>query len=391
MSGALVSLVSKGQQDVYLINNDNGSSFFQSKYSRYTNFSQQPKMLNMIGGSVTPGSTSVVPLTNYGDLINGLWLHGGEGAQAVIPGVKAPPGLVGCLFGTVFELWIGGQLIDSQPYDFMTDVWNVYLAENATKKSLMTNFMTDDPNLDYTFAPLHFFFCDNEMFLPLLAIQFHQVEVRITWGPYVNQATQIRMFGNYILLDTKEREMMANAPMDLVITQVQRHVPVLDTAKSSGQIDLSVLNHPVKAIFFGYPSLGWSSTWNFHSADVLLNGQYLFENMYPSYFHTVQGYYHTKNANIQYSSDPNFNSPVFTQYYMYNFGLDCTSYRPTGACNFSRLDSASMNLIQPEVFTVQGNDPNGHPYLPLGPFTLYAVNYNVLRIKQGLAGIMFGN
>jgi hypothetical protein len=30
-------------------------------------------------------------------------------------------------------------------------------------------------------------------------------------------------------------------------------------------------------------------------------------------------------------------------------------------------------------------------YAPVTPFTIYAVNYNVLRIKDGLAGILFGN
>jgi hypothetical protein len=387
MSGALVSLVSKGQQDAYLINNDNGASFFQSKYSRHTNFSQAPKLLNIFGGAVAPSSMSVIDLANNGDLINGLWLHGGDGDQVVIPDVHAPPGLVGCLFGTVFELWIGGQMVDSQPFDYMTDVWSVYLAENATKKSMMTNFMTtDNTNLDYTFVPLHFFFCDNDMFLPLLAIQYHAVELRIKWGPYVDQIQSgpVKCYGNFIYLDEKEREKMTRTPMDLVVTQVQRSVPMLDASKSSGQIDLSVLNHPVKAIFFGYPSLGWSSTWNFASADMLLNGQYLFENMYPAYFHSVQAYYHTKNSNAQFSSDPSFKTPVYTQYYMYSFGLDATSYKPTGACNFSRLDSAAINIIQPEVYTVAG-------YQPLGPFTVYAVCYNVLRIKQGLAGILFGN
>jgi hypothetical protein len=394
MSGALVSLVSKGVQDVYLTNNEGGSSFFQSRYSRHTNFSQAPKMLTMIGGTVAPGDTSVIQLTSYGDLINGMWLHGGDGAQAEIPGMNPPPGLVGCLYGSVFELYIGGQLIDTQPFDYMTDVWNVYLAENQSKRGCMTNFMTkDNTNLDYTFVPLHFFFCDNDMFLPLLCIQYHPVEIRITWGPHVSQVgTPIRMYGNYVFLDTKEREAMVAIPqMDLVITQVQRAVPNLDPSKSLGNIDLSVFNHPVKSIFFGYPSIGWTSTWNFHTADFSLNGQPLFENMYPAYFHTVQGYYHTKNGNIQFSSDPLFKTPMYTQYYMYSFGLDGSSYKPTGTCNFSRIDSAQLNLIQPNVYTVQGDDQNGNPYVPLGPFTVYAVNYNVLRIKEGLAGILFGN
>jgi hypothetical protein len=448
MSGALISLVSKGAQDVYL----NGDfSFFKTKYSRYTNFAQAPKLLNMVGGAIQAGGTTTIQIDSYGDLINGIWLHGGEDAQSEITsskvlitgyitdgvltvtsdttpvqgmklrvfiaeppetvetyisqdnhdgtfnlntdasygssgdplnmmayiGTDSPPGLVGCLPGTIFDLYIGGQLIDSQTFDFMSDIWNVYLADTSTKRSVGTNFMSTNPNLDYTFVPLHFFFCDNEMFLPLVAIQYHAVEIRVRWGPWVDQAGPIQAYGNYVFLDTNEREEMVAKPMDLLVTQVQRSIP-------NGTLDLSVFNHPVKSIYFGYPSVGWSSTWDFASADFLLNGTYILEKMYPAYFHTVQGYYHTKHGSIQFASDPNFHSPTTTQYYNYNFCLDATSYRPTGTCNFSRLDNARIHLTQPEVYTADG-------YTPLTPLTMYAVNYNVLRVKAGMAGILFGN
>ena len=379
MSGALVSLVSKGVQDAYLTNNDGGSSFFQIKYSRHTNFSQAPKLMTVIGGSVRSGETSVVPIESYGDHVNGVWLHGGVNEQVVIPGVNAPPGLIGFLPGTVFELHIGGQTVDSHTFDYLSDIWNVYLAETETKRSMMNNFMTSNkPNVDYTFFPLHFFFCDNDMFLPLIAIQHHQVEIHIRWGPHVSQMnTEPKVHCNYIFLDTKEREMLVAKQMDILVTQVQRYTP-----GALENVDLSVLNHPVKSLYFGYPSSGLSSTWTFDAAELMLNGIYLLEKMYPQYFHTVQGYYHTKFGNIQFSSS--FNSPVYTQYYTYNFCMDATSYKPTGTCNFSRLDSARLNIANHQVFTVSG-------YAPVTPFTIYAVNYNVLRIKDGLAGILFGN
>ena len=48
---------------------------------------------------------------------------------------------------------------------------------------------------------------------------------------------------------------------------------------------------------------------------------------------------------------------------MYNFSLDVSSYKPTGTCNFSRLDNARLNISN-----ATGTN-----------LTLYAVNYNVLR------------
>ncbi len=383
MSGALISLVSKGVQDAYLTNNDGNASFFQSRYSRHTNFSQAPKLMSKVGSVAASGGTTVIPILSFGDLVNGMWLFGGVGEQVTIPGVNAPPGLIGFLPGTVFELHIGGQLIDSHTFDFLSDVWNVYLAETETKRSMMNNFMTSNQtvplNVDYTFFPLHFFFCDNEMFLPLVSIQHHAIEVHIKWGPHIDQLnSEPKVYCNYVFLDAKERDsFMQKKQVDILVTQVQRYTPAND-----GTVDLSVLNHPVKSIYFGYPSVGLSSTWTFDSADILLNGTYLMEQMNPQYFHTVQGYYHTKFGNIQFSSS--FNSPVYTQYYTYNFCMDASSYKPTGTCNFSRLDSARLNVVNPRIFTVQG-------YTPVTPFTLYAVNYNVLRVKEGMAGILFGN
>jgi hypothetical protein len=382
MSGALISLVSKGAQDAYLINNDGNTSFFQSRYSRHTNFAQAPKLMNQVGGPAASGGTTVITIESHGDLVNGMWLFGGVGEQVVIPGVNAPPGLIGFLPGTVFELHIGGQLIDSHTFDYLSDIWNVYLAETETKRSMMNNFMTSNPavplNVDYTFFPLHFFFCDSDMFLPLVSIQYHAIEVHVKWGPHVNQMNgEPKVYCNYVFLDEKEREGLAmKGEMDILVTQVQRH-PVMNES-----IDLSVFNHPVKSIYFGYPSVGLSSTWSFDSADIMLNGTHLLEKMYSQYFHTVQGYYHTKFGNIQFSSS--FNSPVYTQYYTYNFCLDATSYKPTGTCNFSRLDSAKLNIVNPRVDTVSG-------YVPMTPFTIYAINYNVLRVKGGMAGILFGN
>jgi len=342
--------------------------------------------MTLIGNPNVSGGTTVIPLDSYGDLINGVWLYGGKDQQSTIDGVISPPGLIGFLPGTVFELYIGGQLIDSQSFDFMADIWSVYMTDTATKRSMVNNFMVSNSNLplniDYTFFPLHFFFCDNDMFLPLVAIQYHAIEIRIKWGPHVSQMTApVQVYCNYVFLDTAEREAMVSKPMDLLVTQVQRYVP------SSGEaIDLSVFKHPIKSLYFGYPAVGWSSTWAFDSADILLNGTYLLEHMYPEYFHTVQGYYHTKNGNIQFSSG--FKSPVYTQYYAYNFCLDASSYRPTGTCNFSRLDSARLNLVNSVVTTSQSDTVT---YADVTPFTVYAVNYNMLRVKEGLAGIMFGN
>ena len=383
MSGATVILVSKGVQDIYITNDDSSTgSLFKLRYTRHTNFAQTPKFLSFIGQAPQPGATSVITLDNQGDLVNGRWLYGGTGSQSVISGINSPPGLIGCLPGTVFELWIGGQMIDSHTYDYLADIWAVYLAENATKQSHVNNFMVSNStfplNIDYTFFPLHFFFCDNDMFLPLISIKYQSVEIRIKWGPYIDQCVgPIKAYANFIYLDTKEREEFTR-PMDLLITQVQRYA-----SSDNTNIDLIVFNHPVKSIYFGYPSVGYTSTWGFDKLNMMINGVYLLEDMYAAYFHTVQGYYHSQCGNVQFGSEV-FQSPLMTQYYSYNFCKDSTSYKPTGTCNFSRLDSAVMNIKNPTIYVESGKTS-------LSVFTIYALSYNILSIHNSTAGILFAD
>jgi len=275
------------------------------------------------------------------------------------------------LSGTMFELYMEGQIIDTQSFDYMADVWQIYLAETYSKCQTINNNISQS---NRNFFPLHFFFCDSDMFLPLIAIQYHQVEIRVTWGSSIQNVSNVTAYGNYVFLDTKEREELVSKPqIDMLITQVQT---VQGTLKS---IDLSLLNHPVKSIFFGYPqSSNVNAYWSFSGVSISLNGTPLLEKMSPTYFHTVQGYYSTKYGII------NFNSaqlaPQYTRYFMYNFCLDATSYKPTGTCNFSRLDNATIKV---DGSTYTGANVTG--------LTLYAVNYNILRIKSGISGILFSN
>jgi len=357
MSGALVSLVAKGAQDVYLMNEDGDMSFFKSKFTRYKNFSQAPKVLDMSGPVKNSGTTSI-PIPSFGDLINSVWLEGSN--------------IVSNLSGTVFELRIGGQIIDRQPFDYMADVWQVYLAETYSKCQTINNNISQS---NRNFFPLHFFFCDSGMFLPLIAIQYHQVEILVTWGPGIEDAGLVTPYGNYVFLDTKERDELVSKPqIDMLITQVQT------IQGSLKNIDLGLLNHPVKSIFFGYPqNSNVLQYWSFTGASISLNGTPLLENMSPTYFHTVQGYYYTKYGIINFNTTQL--APQYTRYFMYNFGIDATSYKPTGTCNFSRLDNATLKIDAPTY-------PSGQT---LSTLTLYAVNYNILRIKSGVSGILFSN
>jgi hypothetical protein len=379
MSGAVIELVSKGAQDMYLINNDGKESLFNLVYVRHTNFSQASKRLEFTGQLPKNNGTSSIFLKSWGDLVNYMWLEGTN--------------LTDYLSGTTFDLYIGGQKIDSQTFEFLSEAWQPYLAETYSKSTIINNKWTDSCK---NFLPFHFFFCDLHSFIPLVALQYHDVEIRVTWGPSIEGCPDVIPYANYVYLDTRERETMTSKSMEIIISQVQRYeVPVKTDLVNN--IDLSMINHPVKTLFFGIensyrrtPKTG--NTFTFDEAELQINGSTVFEHMSPLYFHVVQSFYHTDNAVISWNRSSTLpQQPSITLLYMYNFCLNSTSYRPTGTCNFSRLDNAKLilkNLVS-NLLTTDNQGTTTTTDVTNG--VVYAVNYNVLKIQNGLGGILFGN
>lgn len=356
MSGALVQLVSKGAQDVYITSNI-GESFFNLRYKRHTNFSQVPKLIKTISSI----DDNIIKIPMYGDIINAVWF---EGENMIQKFQEAR-----------FDLYIGGVKIDSQSFDYISDIWQNYLAENFVKAMEIINNVSVANN---HFIPLHFFFCDNGMYLPLIALQYHEVEIRIE---FKTEVSGVKCYGNYIFLDTDERNKFTNASMDIIMTQVQKSEHEINESETT--LDLSSINHPVKSLFFGFPAkqpIIDDDYLTFESADIYLNGTILIEDMSPLYFHIVQNYYNSQCGIINYVED--FDCPMYTRYYAYHFCKNASQYKPTGTCNFSRLDNAKIVLKK----IARGPERVNDNYL-----NVYAVSYNVLRIRDGMAGILFAN
>ena len=61
---------------------------------------------------------------------------------------------------------------------------------------------------------------------------------------------------------------------------------------------------------------------------------------------------------------------------VYSFALRPEEHQPSGTCNFSRIDTATLEF---------GELPTG------SNGNIYAVNYNVLRIMSGMGGLAYSN
>lgn len=105
------------------------------------------------------------------------------------------------------------------------------------------------------------------------------------------------------------------------------------------------------------------------TAKLQLNGQDRFSEREGSYFDVVQPFqHHTRNP------DTGIN--------VYSFALRPEEHQPSGTCNFSRIDNATLQLVL-SAATVSGT--------ATAKVRVYAVNYNVLRVMSGMAGVAFSN
>ena len=105
------------------------------------------------------------------------------------------------------------------------------------------------------------------------------------------------------------------------------------------------------------------------TAKLQLNGQDRFSEREGTYFDLVQPYqHHTRNP------DTGIN--------VYSFALRPEEHQPSGSCNFSRIDNATLQLVLSNA-TVEGTST--------AKVRVYAVNYNVLRVMSGMGGLAYSN
>jgi hypothetical protein len=105
------------------------------------------------------------------------------------------------------------------------------------------------------------------------------------------------------------------------------------------------------------------------TAKLQLNGQDRFSEREGSYFSWVQPFQaHTR------CPDEGIN--------VYSFAIRPEEHQPSGTCNFSRIDNATLQLVLTGA-TVGGTKT--------ARVRIYATNYNVLRIMSGMGGLAYSN
>ena len=177
MSGGIVQLVATGAQDTWLTGRPE-VSFFRSNYKRYTHYAATVER-QIIQGQPTPGSISMVRFEKKGDLLSYVYLTARDQNGAQVQNLDWSKVI------DRVELLIGGQVIDLQDFNYMTDIEPCTGAQTFNQRYMNNETVTPTgpTNKVNNFFPLKFFFCkDWSVSLPLVALQYHDVELRITWA-----------------------------------------------------------------------------------------------------------------------------------------------------------------------------------------------------------------
>tara|TARA_B100000900_G_C20601418_1_gene725845 strand:- start:6773 stop:8206 length:1434 start_codon:yes stop_codon:yes gene_type:complete len=239
-------------------------------------------------GSAAADKTVVATISRNGDLV---------GRMCVTSKTSGKTG--GSDLVKSAEVEIGGQKIDKQTSEWMK-IWN----ELSTPESKAVGLKamagdigtTGSDGVTTVQVPLQFWFNRNPgLALPLIALQYHEVKVKIELGDSNTGSDKAELDADYIYLDTDERRRFAQVSHEYLIEQVQE-----ENAKGSNNTSTLNFNHPVKELI-------WTNEGtNYTDAKLVLNGHDRFAAQPAEYFQLRQPMNH-------HTAVPRQNLPVSAQ------------------------------------------------------------------------------
>jgi len=433
MGGGLLQLVAYGAQDVYLTGNPQ-ITFFKVVYRRHTNFAIEA-IQQTFNGNAGYGNTVTCQISRNGDLINRMYL------QVDVPKRKSGATTEGSTYQNYLGLRliksvvieIGGQQIDKHYSDWLY-IWNelslpigkryAYDTMVGADKDILTG-VTGDLTTTTLYIPFEFWFCRNVgLALPLIALQYHEVKVKIDFETKANcviapadfdDVKNISLWADYIFLDTDERRRFAQLSHEYLIEQLQ-FTGTETLVAGTNRIKLN-FNHPCKELIWvakipqDLNKTRWYDYTNTNVADVdnslslgyngssKVGGQYTSNYLVISDIKPASNVNPFKNAILQLNGNDRFavregdyfnyvqpfqhhtNVPVHNSINVYSFALKPEDHQPSGTLNMSRIDTATLMVTA---------DTRGTG-LSYEGVNIYAVNYNVLRILSGMGGLAYSN
>jgi hypothetical protein len=445
MGGGILQLSAYGSQDTHLTGNPQ-ITYFKSVYYRYTNFSME-SVENTFDTDPGFGRKVTATISRTGDLIHKMYIVVDIPALTDPGGndhVGWTNKLGHALIKNV-DVTIGGEVVDKHNSEWL-EIWSSLSNPESKKDALKTLIGEYDggiigaqdnnanrvgnPGYEATsragetisgeskqklYIPLQFWFCRSiGSSIPLISLPHQDVKINIEFrnlnelvkssaaSPTITGAVSgatptftASLFVDYIYLDTKERQIFTEKSHEYVIEQVQYDGEESLVLNGNTRFSTSLsFTQPVKEIFWvvtnedrisktyngqGNSLLDFSTdqtttrktTDEFDSAVIKINGVDRFTPRDALYFRAIQP--------IQYHTS----APLDKYIYCYSFCLKPEELQPSGSCNFSMLDTATLQLNYTASDSTRSDNDSR--------LKVFALNYNILRVTSGMCGLAYSN
>ena len=429
-----VQIATRGTQDVFFTDNPE-YTYFIKNFKKHTNFANFTVDHDVIGELEFGQTLRCTIPQDAGDLLKTVRLRVTLGPieQPGIPGVtRGYVESIGHAMIDHVDIRIGGTLVQRVTRDFMqihsehyiTQTKQVNLSKLIGKPPLELSGTPVDSftilpylepsNTDETYIiDVPFYFYNNpELAVPLCAITGQEVEIVVQlnkidkciyqtfiledadegeWekGLYVSdQKGLVKGFQvqtDLVTLDTPERIRYQEVPTDFIITQVQSDTSRIPSGDTTFRQKLQFVN-PVKELYFIIQRLGTGvSVFDYDNTNQVAGSVY-------------NNYEHLKNLQLRLDDDVildektgnlihiravqsgihHSRTQLFRRFYSYSFALEPERWYPTGQRNFS--------LAKEQHVTLSLNTESSEREL-----RVYALSYNILRVENGTARLLFEN
>lgn len=452
MGGGTIRLAAIGPQDFHLTANPQ-ITHFKTVFKRHTNFSKETKRIFFSGeDSPNFGSKDLQAIiTNKGDLLGKMFLEvtvtgtvNGQNATTVnhfgnslLEKVVCNIGgfTVDTNYGRFYQILdelegnyeyqhqnlsdiTGGGIYTginrandtNQSFELNTPLnrlqGNQPLIFGGTHNSAVTSNVGTYTKKFY--IPLRFWFNRNEgQYLPMVSIYQHRVSLLFSFatreeliGDSLNLSNlnlNIKLFGEFFYLDKNEKVRFAQSNHEYLIEQHQQndnHYITLPTASQSvnelikTDIELN-FDHPIKYLTWAIvnegvsgsnPGMGpcyftsmttnnlYGNDGNLGEVEILLQGVTLEQDLPMIHYTRLLPYTYFKRV------------PMLDRIGVYSFALNPLDPEPSGTCNFSKILNKDMKI------TFAHNNLN---FIGGRKLFIYAVNYNILTITNGMAQVRY--
>lgn len=455
-----------GQQDRVLVGpaSEQGLlTYWRFVHLKHTPFAMEPVDFDATASQARFGGQNVrYTFQKQGDLVWNLYarvdlpgivgfLDGtGSAAATALTGADAIywTNAIGQYIIQQAKLTIGGTIVDTL-YDTYLYMWEEISGKPGKRLTEMIGkFATVAEQQKFAqrpqtlYVPLPFYFTQNSgMALPLVSLQFHPVQIEITFAqrlkcvcypPSVTTSFHVyvrpedtldseldvtslsqlkdtdlscQMEANYIYLGEEEREKFAHGQFQQVITEVQPYHSQASAAPRDASNPYTSESPSVRAnirLQFNHVVMEYIFAVR-RAVNEQVNEHFNFQGFlsqlgytgYDAYLDPIRDVTINFNNNQRVRTRPGRFFRLVQPYqhhswaqstdkiHVWSYAVDPEDVQPSGGANHSRLDNVNLNLnLDPRIF----NDGNSS-----ADIFIYARNRNVLRFKNGLGSIKFAS